>query len=741
LRVSDAIVELDRDWIYTFVNDQAARLFGRRREDLEGKHIWTEFPEGVGQPFHLAYEKAMREQVPLAFEAFYAPWGRWFENRVYPSEDGVSIFFHEITERKRTEQEREVANELNRQIIASAYEGIAVIDRELRYKVLNPALAALFGREPQQVIGKRPRELFPDSVARQIEDSLTRAWAGETIRTDELLLQDGAGRQRRMTTTVCPLRAQHGISDVLVFVDDRTDELVAKERAVTNAERLASALSAARAGVWEWDLTNGRVLWSAESKMIWGVRAGTLDGAYEDLITLVHADDRAELERRARAGIETATGYEHEFRILRGDGERWVHGSGRVLVDNGVPTRMVGTIIDITARKHGELQVELHSRVLEHVAMGRPSSETLAELIAGYKAILPDAELALLVADSTRHHIEAAIAPGLPDEYARAWQDEVIGPVSGCATSIFTGSTVVAADIDQDERWAGHRDVAARSGLRSCRSVPFFDRSQRPRGALAIYRASPLPTYDHESILIDGAVQVASVVIEHEDAQRARRRSEDELRRLSATVLRTQDEERRRIARELHDTTGQNLAALAMDISLLQQDPNHPARSDLLAECAMLARLAANELRTLSYVLYPPMLEDFGLERAIQELATGLRGRSGLDVKVAISHDVGRLAPEAELALFRVVQEALTNVSRHAARPCATVRLDRTATEVVVEVEDPGMGTAEKASHPPGIGIAVMRERARELGGSVDVDLGVERTLVRARLPLREYAR
>lgn len=718
LRVSDAIVELDRNWHYTFVNDQAARLFGRTREQLEGKHIWTEFPEGVGQPFHLAYERALREQKPIAFEAYYEPWGRWFENRVYPSEDGLSIFFHEITDRKRADHERETANELNRHIIESAYEGIAVVDREMRYQVLNPALASLVGLEVADMVGKRPRELFPESIAREFEDRIERAWSGETIRTDEFVIRDAAGRLRYMTTTVRPLHDSGEVTNVLVFVDDRTAELAAKAGAVTTAERLASALSAARAGVWEWDLTTGAVLWSAESREIWGVRAGTIEGSYEDFAALVHPDDRAALERRARAAIETATSYEHEFRLIRPDSERWVHGTGRVIVDDGRPVRMVGTIIDITPRKHAELQTELHNRVLEQVAMGRPSAETLAELARGYEQIFAGATLAILIANQSRQHIEVAIAPSLPEAYATAWRGVAI-----------------------DERWGGHQDLATSLGLHRRLSVPIFDRSQQPRGALAIYSAGPTAAHQHEDARLDGAARIASVIVEHDDALRARMKSEEELRRLSATVLRTQDEERRRIARELHDTTGQNLAALAMDLSLLQKDPDHPARKDLLAECAMLARLAATELRTLSYVLHPPMLEDFGLERAIQELATGLRNRSGLDVSVAINHDVGRLAPEAELALFRVVQEALTNVSRHAAHSCATVRLDRTSSEVVVEVEDPGLGSSAPPTFVSGVGIAAMRERARELGGSVDVQLGKERTVVRARLPLREFAR
>lgn len=104
--VADGFVALDANWRYTYVNEKAAQMFGRAPEDLIGKHIWTEFPEGVGQPFHLNYERALRDQVVVKFEDHYAPWDRWYENRVYPSPEGVAIFFTDITERRQAEEER-----------------------------------------------------------------------------------------------------------------------------------------------------------------------------------------------------------------------------------------------------------------------------------------------------------------------------------------------------------------------------------------------------------------------------------------------------------------------------------------------------------------------------------------------------------------------------------------------------------------------------------------------------------
>ncbi|MBS0663613.1 MAG: PAS domain S-box protein [Verrucomicrobia bacterium] len=120
--VTDAFVTLDRDWRYLYLNDRAAQIFGRRKEDLLGKHIWTEFPEGVGQPFQRAYERAMRERVEIRFEEYYPPYDKWFENRIYPSAEGISIVFQDISERKQAERALREAHEQLEQKVAQRTE-------------------------------------------------------------------------------------------------------------------------------------------------------------------------------------------------------------------------------------------------------------------------------------------------------------------------------------------------------------------------------------------------------------------------------------------------------------------------------------------------------------------------------------------------------------------------------------------------------------------------------------------
>ena len=128
--VTDAFVMLDRQWCYRYVNDHAAQIFGRKKEDLIGKHIWTEFPEGVGQPFHRAYERAMAERIQIQFEEYFAAHDRWFENRVYPSAEGISIVFQDVSERKRSERAlREAHEELEQKVERRTEELREALDR------------------------------------------------------------------------------------------------------------------------------------------------------------------------------------------------------------------------------------------------------------------------------------------------------------------------------------------------------------------------------------------------------------------------------------------------------------------------------------------------------------------------------------------------------------------------------------------------------------------------------------
>lgn len=206
--------------------------------------------------------------------------------------------------------------------------------------------------------------------------------------------------------------------------------------------------------------------------------------------------------------------------------------------------------------------------------------------------------------------------------------------------------------------------------------------------------------------------------------------AEESLRNLSLGLLRSQDEERRRISNQLHETTGQSLAALRMNLVRLQES----ATLQLIEDSLALVDQSIKEVRTLSYLLHPPLMDDLGLVSALEWYAGGFEQRSGIAVTFDAAPDIGRLPPETETTVFRVVQEALTNIHRHSGSTVATIRLQRVDGNLLVEVGDHGQGFAENAA--PGIGLAGMYERIRDLNGEIDIRSDEQGTALTVRLPL-----
>jgi PAS domain S-box-containing protein len=233
------------------------------------------------------------------------------------------------------------------------------------------------------------------------------------------------------------------------------------------------------------------------------------------------------------------------------------------------------------------------------------------------------------------------------------------------------------------------------------------------------------------------------------EAQQKLHESENFLRQLSRNLLRTQDDERRRIGRELHDTLGQSLAAMKIILDCVKPAvAENEVTSQRISECLQLADDAIREVRTISYLLYPPMLEEMGLQLVIGWYLDGFSARSGIQTTFNAEADFGRLSRDAELALFRVLQESLTNLHRHSGSRTAEIRLFTDDDMAILEVKDHGKGLANIPSGElsqdwsvvPGVGLRGMHERMLQLGGRLDLVSTPEGTTISALLPLEQCA-
>lgn len=401
------------------------------------------------------------------------------------------------------------------------------------------------------------------------------------------------------------------------------------------------------------------------------------------------------LEQLAR--LEQTNEFHEQFRILCPSGMKWVEVWGFTAKDSqGNVTALVGTVKDITQRRHAEEALrqneELFRAAFERVAVGFAMTDVDGRYLKvneAYCRITGYSEQELLKMDFQ----SITCAEDLPATLA-------------CKSRLTNGE----------------------SG-----SLVYQKRYIRKSG-------EPVWVQNSISVLSDGDGNVSRFVALTEDITE-RKKAEEGLQELSGRLLQLQDDERRKIARDLHDATGQNLVALSSTLCHLHASISAPSRRlrKSISQCQEMAEACIREIRTLSYVLHPPLLDEAGLEDAIRHYVNGFAERTGIEVKLQISPDFGRLAQEEEMALFRVMQESLVNTQRHSGSSSATILLERTPQGVVLQISDRGRGIQANGKRhlkgscfAGGVGIQSMRERMKQVRGHLEIDSSASGTSVRA---------
>jgi PAS domain S-box-containing protein len=307
-----------------------------------------------------------------------------------------------------------------------------------------------------------------------------------------------------------------------------------------------------------------------------------------------------------------------------------------------------------------------------------------------------------------------------------------------------TRQVQLSRNMQDDPSLAPWREAASQRGYRSSIALPLLAAGQA-LGVLTIYSDRTNAFDESEVTLLTALASDLAYGIDALRAHAERERALEEVRDLAGQLVRVQDDVRRLVGRDLHDSTGQSLAALVMNLQRLagSAEALPPERRELLTQSIALAQQCVTELRTTSYLLHPPLLDERGLGSALRWLARGFGDRSGIEVALDVPEELGRFDADSELALFRVAQEALTNVQRHSGS--RTVHLSAAVADdsIVLEIRDAGRGMQHtgllrEAREPIlSVGLAGMRERMRQLGGTVTVVSGPEGTCVHASLPLQ----
>ena len=400
-----------------------------------------------------------------------------------------------------------------------------------------------------------------------------------------------------------------------------------------------------------------------------------------------------------------------------------------------LPAQHVGLALeDVTGQCSAELLQAGERRALEMLAEGAPLGSILEVIVTTIEEVSPAGTLgSILLVDEGGDRVRHGAAPQLPEEYVRQIDGSPIGPRAGsCGTAAYRREPVYVTDIATDPLWDDYRELARRFGFGSCWSAPILsDEGRRVLGTFAVYHREPRVPDEAARELLERASHVAGIALE-------RRELDEQLRALAARNESIREDERTAIARDIHDQLGQALTALKLDLGWLGR---RITADELLGKLDEMARATDEIIRTVRRIsadLRPGVLDDIGLQAAIEWQAEEFEKRSGMRCRVRA--EIGDLRLERELAttIFRIFQESLTNVARHADAREVDVTLVLDHGQIRLEIADDGVGIPEVGPRNSTLGILGMGERARRLGGSCTVKRRTPRgTAVTLVMPLR----
>jgi len=532
--------------------------------------------------------------------------------------------------------------------------------------------------------------------------------------------------------------------------------------------RLLEAQSVARVGSWHTDLTTYALTWSAETYRIFEITPTDFNQTYAAFLGYVHPDDRTFVDQTLVQSLEKRTPSTIEHRILLAD-DRVKHVEERWLVvhdDQGRPVRAIGTCRDISEQKQAEARIQHLNRVydvlseIDHVIVREKDPGSLlaaACRIAVEKGHFQMAWIAMPGADGQLAiAAHAGATRDTLDVVAAVLRDDSGENFSFARLAFATGKHQTSNDVAGDPRVAAWRDAALQRGYRAMASLPLIAEGVTV-GTLSL-TADQSHAFDEDELRLLNRV-AADIAFGLEVCRRdAEQRRTDAALRASETRLResiielhdvstrlngVREEERARMARDIHDHLGQALTALKMDVAEVKRrvrTGDAAAVEDRLNEMAVLIDTSVNDVRRVAAELRPVILDDLGFVLAIKAYLQDVERRSGLHL--VLHSDLVDLPIDTEraTALFRILQEALTNVVRHAGARNAQVSLTASGNLVRLVVHDDGSGIlAAESRNPRAIGLVGMRDRARLFGGTVTVtgDPG-SGTTVTAELPLVE---
>ena len=742
--IAGAFIILDRTWRFTYVNRNAVRPIDLLPEDVVGRDLWEMFPAFRDTAAARHYRKAMDERQSAAFEDRSTVNGRWYEVSVYPVPEGIAAHWHDITERKLAQ--------------------VALTESEERARLTAEAgQTGLFEWEPKtgrmywsdqnfRTLGLSPGEVEPSYAA-----WAARVHPDDLLRVEALVAESQSTRRpyygvHRVvwpdgSVHVMEARAQFAFDDSGACTRmsgtyvDVTERALAEQALRESEARFRAMADDAPLPIWLTDALGTVQFINATYRDFFGVPDADAGGI--DWPSLIHPEDRDAYVAAFEASIRTRTSFDAEARARRADGSwRWLSSRGvpRWTAD-GAFLGLVGTSPDVTERR----RLEEHERAASVQAHFR----SLFESVPGpYVVLTPDDFRIVAVSDAYLQATYTTRDTLIGRSLFHAFAADAAGPSADALASLRASLSRVVAhgrvDVIPVHRLAVRRPASLGGGAEERWWSPVSAPVMGPddRVAFVIHRAEDVTSYMTErsermSDVTNDHRHAAEVVMRTHELHRVneqlraeieeRRRLEEQRGRLMRQLVVAQEAERSRVARELHDGLGQHLTALNFSLESLMADASgSPALRSGLDRMQRLARMLDSEVDRIAADLRPAILDDLGLEDALHRHVRQWSEEAGVAADIHTRGLERRLGQVVETTVYRVVQEALTNVHKHARATRTSVVVEYRDGELVVAIEDNGIGfaasTTPSTGPASGLGLSTMRERAALVGGQLQVE-------------------
>ncbi|MFL6208317.1 MAG: PAS domain S-box protein [Pyrinomonadaceae bacterium] len=676
--------------------------------------------------------------------------------RVVRGADGHVLYYEgtveDITEYKRAEEELRESEERYRMVAETATDAILTIDERSTVLFMNAAATRIFGYTAEEVLGQSLTMLMPDYLRH-----VHKAAFGNYIATGqrhisweaiELPGLHKSGHEIPLELSFGEF-TQHGRRIFIGIARDVTERKRAQEALQRSAEYFRSLIEHSSDVISILNSDGVRRYVSPSVERVLGYKPEELVG--QNAFALVHPDDVPGLAKLFAAGVKQPC-----FLITRELRYRHKDGSWRILevtasnlLDNPVVAGIVINSRDITERKRAEealLRTQARLRLINSISTAIRAGMSVAEIIANAVTQTQQYFSNFRVAYSTideRNQLTLMHATQPPQMPAVKHLQIDLNTAPDYFHALRRGEVVAVADVTQDARLTPLLEAIHARGTYALLDVP-LRHSDELIGLFSCGAPAPHVWTEHEIETVKEVAAHLSVVIREAHAEQERTRAEAARGELLAQLVTAQEEERRRIALELHDQLGQYVTALMLGLKALQDSGELAGANERLQQLLRLANQLGEEAHRLAWELRPSALDDLGLQGTLRNYLEEWALRFGRAVDFHSSGLRDRLPAQIESALYRIIQEALTNVAKHAQARHVSVILERRQGRVLAIVEDDGRGfdtveVLESANTARRMGLVGMHERARLVGGELEIESAPgEGTTIYVRVPLTE---